>query len=94
MKNTIILFLLALLIGSCGGRPSVPAQQELVLADSVDLKHVLDRDTLSALIGYSSTSYFIYRGKAMGYEYELLKKFAKPKPTGSQHDTIGYDFEI
>lgn len=42
-----------------------------------DLKQILENDTLNAITAYSSTSYFIYRGKQMGYEYELLKRFAK-----------------
>jgi len=29
------------------------------------------------LAPYNSTTYFLYRGEAMGYEYELLKDFAK-----------------
>jgi membrane-bound lytic murein transglycosylase F len=34
------------------------------------------RDTLTAILPYNSTSYFIYRGEPLGYEYELLKNFA------------------
>jgi len=32
---------------------------------------------LKVLIAYSATSYFLYRGQTMGYEYELLKRLAK-----------------
>lgn len=42
-----------------------------------DLKEILENDTLNAITAYSSTSYFIYRGKQMGYEYELLQRLAK-----------------
>ncbi len=42
-----------------------------------DLKQILENDTLNAITAYSSTSYFIYRGKQMGYEYELLQRLAK-----------------
>ncbi|MCH4821748.1 transporter substrate-binding domain-containing protein [Gramella lutea] len=31
---------------------------------------------LKALVVYSSTSYFLYRGKTMGFEYELLERLA------------------
>ncbi len=34
-------------------------------------------DTLRILTLYSSTSYFIYKGVAMGYEYELAARFAE-----------------
>ncbi|MEA3317804.1 MAG: lytic transglycosylase F, partial [Bacteroidota bacterium] len=33
---------------------------------SEDLDEIIKRDTLRALTIYSSTSYFLYRGKAMG----------------------------
>jgi membrane-bound lytic murein transglycosylase F len=32
---------------------------------------------LFAITGYSATSYFIYRGQPMGYEYELLQRLAR-----------------
>ncbi len=43
---------------------------------SIDLAELRDRGTLRAITTYSSTSYFIYRGKPMGYEYELLTRLA------------------
>jgi membrane-bound lytic murein transglycosylase F len=42
-----------------------------------DLEDIKKRDTLIVLAPYNSTTYFLYRGEAMGYEYELLKDFAK-----------------
>ncbi len=42
-----------------------------------DLADIRERDTLIVLAPYNSTTYFLYRGEAMGYEYELLKDFAK-----------------
>ena len=41
-----------------------------------DLAAIQARDTLVALTTYNSTSYFLYRGAPMGYEYDLLKAFA------------------
>lgn len=43
----------------------------------IDLKDIRERDTLRAIMIYSSTSYFLYRGQAMGYEYELLERLAE-----------------
>ena len=37
----------------------------------------IEKDTLRVLAAYNSTGYFVYRGKEMGYEYDLLKKFAE-----------------
>ena len=43
----------------------------------VDLKQIRERGKLVAITSYSSTSYFLYRGKPMGYEYELLKNLSE-----------------
>lgn len=42
-----------------------------------DLADIRNGDTLVVGSRYNSTSYFLYRGAAMGYEYELLRKFAE-----------------
>ena len=42
-----------------------------------DLAQIKDSDELVVLTLYSSTSYFIYRGQAMGFQYELSEQFAK-----------------
>ena len=41
-----------------------------------DIDDIRKRDTLVVLSPYNSTSYFLYRGEPMGYEYELLRQFA------------------
>lgn len=42
-----------------------------------DLPAILAKKQLVALVDNSSTSYFIYKGEPMGYEYEMLQSFAK-----------------
>ncbi|MEK6476860.1 transporter substrate-binding domain-containing protein [Catalinimonas sp. 4WD22] len=42
----------------------------------VDLAEIKERGKLIAISSYSPTSYFIYRGQPMGYEYELLERLA------------------
>ena len=42
-----------------------------------DIEDIQKRDTLVVLSPYNSTSYFLFRGEPMGYEYELLREFAK-----------------
>src|ERR1035437_5646408 len=44
---------------------------------SIDLTQIFKRKKLVALIDNSSTSYFIYKGEPMGFEYEMLGRFAK-----------------
>lgn len=42
-----------------------------------DLDAIKEDGKLKVLIAYSATSYFLYRGHPMGYEYELLERLAK-----------------
>ena len=49
-------------------------EPELVLRDLADIK---EEGKLRALISYSATGYFLYRGQPMGYEYEMLTRLAK-----------------
>ena len=44
-----------------------------------DLPAIRERGTLVVLAPYNSTTYFIYQGEPLGYEYELLQSFAKEK---------------
>jgi membrane-bound lytic murein transglycosylase F len=50
-----------------------------IVANSVDrdLDDIKKEGVLRALVVYSSTSYFLYKGQPMGFEYELLQKLAK-----------------
>ncbi len=49
------------------------------------LQKIKNRGKLIAITGYNAYSYFIYRGRIMGFEYELLKEFSKK---------LGVDVEI
>lgn len=51
----------------------------------IDLPEVLEKGKLTVLMENSSTSYFFYKGKDMGFEYEILKLFA---------DEIGVELEV
>ncbi len=55
------------------------------LAAARDLTEIQTDGKLRALIAYSATSYFLYRGQPMGYEYELLKRLA---------DDLGVELEL
>lgn len=70
----LLLLLVAnscILSGSESGRensiPELPSR---------DLDQIREDGKLRALIAYSATSYFLYKGQTMGYEYELLKRLA------------------
>lgn len=42
----------------------------------IDLEAIKERGFLRVVVDNSSTSYYIYRGRAMGYEFELLRNLA------------------
>lgn len=44
-------------------------------ADST-LNKIKKTKTLTAIVDYSSSSYFLYRGRPLGFQYELVKQFA------------------
>ncbi|MCF8228010.1 MAG: transporter substrate-binding domain-containing protein [Bacteroidales bacterium] len=58
---------------------------KLIEEVNIDLKQIKERGVLRAITIYSSTSFFIYRGKPLGYEYELIKRLA---------DHLGLELEI
>lgn len=79
-----VLFLfLILVIQACSSNQE--EQNKVDVIEGVDLPEILKKGKLVVLAENSSTSYFIYRGKKMGFEYELLKEFAQD---------IGVDLEI
>ncbi|HET6648215.1 MAG TPA: transporter substrate-binding domain-containing protein, partial [Pyrinomonadaceae bacterium] len=54
-------------------RVNVPMTEPI----SRDLAAIRERGSLVVLAPYNSTTYFIYQGEPLGYEYELLQAFAK-----------------
>ena len=45
--------------------------------NNIDIPEIISRKKLVVLIDNSSTSYFIYKGAPMGYEYEMMQSFSK-----------------
>ncbi|HWY97658.1 MAG TPA: transporter substrate-binding domain-containing protein, partial [Bacteroidia bacterium] len=54
-----------------------PAQNDYSNIEHRDLDQVKKNKKLVILTENSSTSYFIYKGQPMGYEYEMLNSFAQ-----------------
>lgn len=65
-----LLLLIVVCLTACHGdkKKGTPAH---------DLTQIKDSGELVVLTMYSSTSYFIYRGEDMGFQYELSQQFAK-----------------
>lgn len=64
------LTLIPAVVLAVGGCERTPPEVER------DLAEILEGDTLVVATRFNSTSYFLYRGQPMGYEYELLQQFA------------------
>ena len=77
-KSFVLLFCSFLILISCvnsdsGKKKAKKKHPEIAW----DLKDIKELGKLRALTVYSATTYFLYKGRPMGYEYELLKRFAK-----------------
>jgi membrane-bound lytic murein transglycosylase F len=84
------LLVAAILLAGCqregpSGRaaPAVPKPLEAKAAAppasppvARDLAEIAEDGVLNVLFTFNSTGYFVYRGETMGYEYELLNRFA------------------
>jgi len=66
-----------LVLVSCGLFRDRKAEKEREIRRKHDLLHIQEDGVLKVITSYSGTSYFLYRGQPMGYEYDLLKRFAK-----------------
>lgn len=75
MKKILLLFLM-LVIMSCQSSKEPELDNT---ADKItrDLEEIKESGTLKALTIYSGTTYFLYKGRPMGFEYELLERLAK-----------------
>lgn len=72
---------MALSLLSCNSSSTVNTDDSIEkdtaqLAVDFDLDKIKKRDTLKAITIFGPTSYFLYRGKAMGFEYEILEDLA------------------
>lgn len=86
MKHLTLISLLSLLLitaAACGSKGRASDSQNNSIdsagvtdADSVMMSLELPDDTLRAVTLYGPTSYFIYRGQPMGYDYTLVSELA------------------
>ena len=79
LRHTPAVLVVCGLAAAAVGTTSDPADVGVQLPDPInrDLLDILDRDTVVVLASTNSTSYFLYRGEPMGYEFELLRDFAE-----------------
>ncbi len=71
-KVAIHLFFILLLAGACQTKKNKTKELK-----QVDWEEIKQKEVLTVLAENGPASFFIYKGKNMGYEYELLHEFAK-----------------
>jgi len=79
--RAVFLMNLVLFIASCDENSSqlesAGKDDESTIAPVRDLEEIKEDGKLRVLITYSSTSYFLYKGQPLGFEYELLERLAQ-----------------
>jgi len=84
----IPLLLLILMTLSCGNTTKDNEKYTegyLSYDGQAEFKDIVEKGKLKAITTYSGTTYFLYRGRPMGFDYEMLQMFAKD---------IGVELEI
>jgi len=79
LKSLLNFLLVILLLASCSGRGGDRdiLSKTKKTAPHRDLKEIKESGRLVALTDFSSSSYFIYKGIPMGFEYDLLERFCE-----------------
>ena len=72
MRKILLFFLIIMSLLACKNTQTGQKEKSVY-----DLPQIKDSGELVVLTLYSSTSYFIYRGQEMGYQYELSEQFAR-----------------
>ena len=73
------LLIFMILIFGCVNNPDEPVDNKSESEEVVfqrDLDEIKSDGVLKVITIYSGTSYFLYRGKTLGFEYELLERYA------------------
>ncbi|WP_299551428.1 transporter substrate-binding domain-containing protein [Seonamhaeicola sp.] len=71
-----LFYIVLILFFAC--EKELEQSEEVVLFEETrDLNQIKASGTLKALTVYSGTTYYLYKGRPMGYEFELLERFAR-----------------
>ncbi|MEX2594604.1 MAG: transporter substrate-binding domain-containing protein [Anditalea sp.] len=72
-KNLSLILVMVILTISCKDGKEQDEVEFWEFPAQIDLENIKKRGTIRAIVDNSSTSYYIYRGRRMGYEYEMLR---------------------
>lgn len=74
--NLKVLYIILLLFFSCE-QESINKNEIVQTGKDWDLEQIKASGKLRALMVYSGTTYYLYKGRPMGYEFELLERLSK-----------------
>lgn len=76
----ITYLLLIFIVLSCGNKTKDnenDSEGYISKTNQSKLQDIIERGNLKAITTYSGITYFLYRGRPMGFDYEMLQMFAK-----------------
>jgi len=83
--GVFIVVLLGLLVNSCKLESKQTKEKETIESVSIDLNDIVKRGKIRVVTDYNSTNYFVYKGRPLGYQLELLQALS---------NTLGLKLEI
>jgi membrane-bound lytic murein transglycosylase F len=75
--TTVIVIAIIVLVCNCELSTKEKTTDDAVQSAVVDYYEIQQRGTIIACLSTNSTDYFVYKGKPMGFQLELLNKFAE-----------------
>lgn len=77
MRNSSILVFLSIFLVFLSSCVLETPEQKEVKVRNQELNRIIESGKLRVVVDYNSTSYFVYKGSPMGFQYDLLQELAK-----------------
>ncbi len=85
LYSVIFLCVTFILINGCNFNKNTSTSLETIEVSNVDLDDIVKRGKIRIVTDYNSTNYFVYKGRPLGYQLELLQALS---------NTLGLKLEI
>ncbi|WP_439182714.1 transglycosylase SLT domain-containing protein [Carboxylicivirga taeanensis] len=85
MQKIVLLLILAISLSACVVDKEKKTAKQKEAAVAMDLDEIIKRGKIRVVTDYNSTNYFVYRGRPLGYQLELLQALS---------NTLGLKLEI
>ncbi len=85
MRKLILLLIVTLSLSACYTEQEKKARKKKAATVAIDLDAIVKRGKIRVITDYNSTNYFVYKGRPLGYQLELLQALS---------NTLGLKLEI